>query len=164
MSESPSAPDVPAILKRFHERIAQEGLKSTRQRDVIVETFFRLNKHISVEELLGAVRESAPHIGYATVYRTLKLLVEYGFAQPRHFGDGQTRFDPLETEDDEHDHLICVDCRRVIEFEDETIQARLRQITRELGDFELSRRRLEIYAKCQIKDCSFRAARSSRPA
>lgn len=156
MSDMTSTPDVEAVLKRFQERIAQEGLKSTRQRDVIVETFFRINKHISVEELLDEVRKEAPHIGYATVYRTLRILVEYRFAQPRDFGDGQTRFDPLETEDDEHDHLICVDCRRVVEFEDETIQARLGQITKELGSFELNRRRLELYARCTDDACAHR--------
>lgn len=148
--------DIAEILERFHDRLSEEGLKSTRQRDVIVETFFRLNKHISVEELLDAVREKASHIGYATVYRTLKLLVEYGFAQPRQFGDGQTRFDPLSGEDDEHDHLICVDCRRVIEFDDPVVQARIEQIVGELGTFTLSRRRLELYARCTAEACPHR--------
>ena len=155
MSEPVNIEDV---LERFHERLSEEGLKSTRQRDIIVETFFRLNKHISVEELLEAVREKASHIGYATVYRTLKLLVEYSFAHPRQFGDGQTRYDPMAEEDDEHDHLICVTCRRVVEFDDPVVQARIEQIARELGPFELSRRRLELYARCTADPCPYRDA------
>ncbi len=144
------------ILTRFNERLGELGLKSTRQRDVIVETFFRLDKHISVEELMEVARADSPRIGYATVYRTLKLLVENGFAEPRRFGDGQTRFDPKVSEDDRHDHLICIDCRRVIEFRDAVVGARVTQIVRELGDFELARQSLELYARCQDDDCPHR--------
>jgi|SRR5690554_1572199 len=144
------------LLSQFHTRLSEAGLKSTRQRDVIFQTFFRLDKHISVDELLTEVRQEAPHIGYATVYRTLKLLVEHGFAGPRQFDDGQTRFDPLFAHEDEHDHLICVDCRRVIEFDDATVLARLGQIVEELGSFSLTRRKLELYARCEDKACAYR--------
>lgn len=150
--------DVDAILQRFHKRLSEHGLKSTRQRDTIVACFFRLNRHISVEELLEEVRAEAPRIGYATVYRTMKLLVEHDFAEPRKFGDGQTRFDPKERADEHHDHVICVDCRRVIEFRDAVIGARVDQILSELGDFELSRQTLELYATCTRSDCEFRQA------
>ncbi|MFT4704951.1 MAG: Fur family ferric uptake transcriptional regulator [Bradymonadia bacterium] len=148
--------DVDAILKRFHKRLSELGLKSTRQRDSIVETFFKLNRHISVEEMLEEVRKTAPKTGYATVYRTMKLLVDHGFAEPRKFGDGQTRFDPKESEDEHHDHIICVDCRRVIEFTDAVVGARVEQILSEQGDFALSRQVLELYATCSKTDCEFR--------
>lgn len=148
--------DMDELLERFNERLSEAGLKSTRQRDAIFETFFRLNKHISVEELLDEVRRTQPRIGYATVYRTLKLLVEHGFATPRQFDDGQTRFDPHTEEEHEHDHLICVDCRRVIEFEDATVNARLGQIVGELGTFSLTRRKLELYARCETTACPHR--------
>jgi Fur family ferric uptake transcriptional regulator len=159
MTESvSSAYDIPAIVTRFNRLLADDGLKSTRQRDAIVERFFELDHHISVDELLEAVRRDHPRIGYATVYRTLKLLVEYKFAETRHFGDGQTRFDPVFGESHSHDHLICVDCRRVIEFSDEVVNARVRQIVREQGAFELSRQRLELYASCGDTACPHREA------
>lgn len=145
--------DIPEILRRFHKRLADEGLKSTRQRDVIIECFFRIDRHISVDELLEEVRREQPKIGYATVYRTLKLLVEYGFAEPRQFGDGQTRFDPVFGDDHGHDHLICIQCRKVIEFSDEVVNARVRQIVRELGPYSLTRQRLELYAQCIDEGC-----------
>lgn len=144
------------LLAQFHARLSEAGLKSTRQRDSIFLTFFRLNKHISVDELLAEVRIDAPHIGYATVYRTLKLLVEHGFAEPRQFDDGQTRFDPRWPDEEEHDHLICVDCRRVIEFDDATVMARLGQIVSELGAFTLTRRKIELYARCDDGMCAYR--------
>jgi Fur family ferric uptake transcriptional regulator len=144
------------IIERFRERLGELGLKSTRQRDVIVATFFRLDRHISVEELLEEVRREVPRIGYATVYRTMKLLVEHRFADARRFGDGQTRFDPKLSEDEQHDHLICIDCRRVVEFTDPVVVARIDQIVAELGDFELKRRTIELYARCTRDDCEHR--------
>ncbi len=150
----------PEIIERFRERLGELGLKSTRQRDVIVATFFRLDRHISVEELLEEVRKEVSRIGYATVYRTMKLLVENGFADARRFGDGQTRFDPKHSEDEQHDHLICIDCRRVVEFTDPVVEARIHQIAGELGDqpgsFELKRRTIELYARCTNAACEHR--------
>jgi Fur family ferric uptake transcriptional regulator len=150
----------PEIIERFRERLGELGLKSTRQRDVIVATFFRLDRHISVEELLEEVRKEVARIGYATVYRTMKLLVENGFADARRFGDGQTRFDPKQSEDEQHDHLICIDCRRVVEFTDPVVEARIHQIAGELGDqpgsFELKRRTIELYARCTNAACEHR--------
>jgi Fur family ferric uptake transcriptional regulator len=145
-----------AIVRKFNERLSEDGLKTTRQRDLIVERFFALNTHISVEELLEDVRRQAPRIGYATVYRTLKLLVEYRFAEPRQFGDNQTRFDPVFGDDHSHDHLICIDCRRVMEFADEVVNARVKQIVGEHGTFVLQRQRLELYARCTNQVCPHR--------
>ena len=146
------------ILERFHERLSETGLKSTRQRDCIVATFFRVDEHVSVDDLLEHVRQESPKIGYATVYRTLKLLVEYGFAEPRQFGDGQTRYDPVFGDSHDHDHLICIQCRRVIEFSDEVVNARVRQIVGEHGAFTLTRQRLELYARCTLDPCPHRDA------
>ena len=144
----------PKVLEAFHRRMREVGLKSTRQRDSIAETFFALDRHISVEELLAEVRRTQPGVGYATVYRTLKLLVEHGFANPRHFGDGQTRYDP-QFDKEQHDHLICVECRRILEFEDDDILRRLEAISAQRG-FLVSRRKLEIYGVCQDAQCPHR--------
>jgi Fur family ferric uptake transcriptional regulator len=142
------------VLDRFHARLGASGLKSTQQRDVIVARFFELGRHISVEE--------APRIGYATVYRTLKLLVEHRFATPRQFGDGQTRFDPADGDDEEHDHIICLGCRRVLEFSDPTITARIQGVVAAQGEFELARQRLELYVHCKTEACPHLAAATHR--
>ncbi len=140
------------IMTEFRTRLQDAGLKSTRQRDTIVESFFRLDKHISADELLEVVREQAPRIGYATVYRTLKLLVEQGFALPKDFGDGITRYDPIHDQDPHHDHLICVDCRKIIEFNDEEVARLLEKIAKS-RNYQLRRKKLEIYAECKITNC-----------
>lgn len=144
--------EVEQIMKEFHERLKDAGLKSTKQRDVIAERFFSLDKHITADELLTEVRSVQSSVGYATVYRTLKLLVEQGFAMEKDFGDGCKRYDPVHGQDPHHDHLICVDCRRVVEFNDDAIAERAALVARELG-FELRRKRLELYAECRTPKC-----------
>lgn len=142
-------------MKAFHTRLQESGLKSTRQRDVIAECFFELDRHIGAEELLSEVRKTQPRIGYATVYRTLKLLVEQGFAEEKDFGDGYKRYDPVHGQDPHHDHLICIDCRRVVEFNDETVSAHLDALADSMG-FEVRRKRLELYVSCHTTDCSYK--------
>lgn len=146
-------------MRAFNERLQEAGLKSTRQRDIIVERFFRLDKHISADELLEDVRVHQPRIGYATVYRTLKLLVEQGFALPKDFGDGQTRYDPIHNQDPQHDHLICVDCRKIIEFSDEGLAQSLEGIARGMN-YALRRRKIELYAACAIEHCPNKPAQA----
>lgn len=140
-------------LEDFRQRLSVAGLKSTRQRDAIVEAFFRVDRHISVQELHEVVQAENPGIGYATVYRTLKLLVDHGMAKERDFGDGITRFDPLLDKPDQHDHLICVDCREVFEFKDPELEARQEAIANSLGHFLIKRRKMELYATCTDPDC-----------
>lgn len=139
---------VAEILDQFHSRLQEENLKSTRQRDTIVEVFFTIDEHISADELLSEVRREQPRIGYATVYRTLKLLVDLGFAITKDFGDGQTRYDPIHDQDPDHDHLICVKCRKIVEFNDQDTVQRFEQIADDYG-FKLRRRQLELYAECK---------------
>lgn len=144
--------DVAQAMDTFRKRLQDAGLKSTRQRDTIVEAFFRLDTHISADELLEEVRKDTPTIGYATVYRTLKLLVEQDLAVPKNFGEGMTRYDPIHDQDADHDHLICVDCRKIIEFNDEILSARLLELASARG-YKVRRKKLEIYAECEIVDC-----------
>ena len=70
--------DVDTLMGQFHEYLTKKQLKSTRQRDIIARQFFAAEGHLSIEELLALAREENPRIGYATVYRTLKLLTERG--------------------------------------------------------------------------------------
>lgn len=151
-----SAEEIAQALEEFRCRAAAAGLKSTRQRDLIVATFFELNQHISVQELNDVIKNDNPRIGYATVYRTLKILVENGLAQPRDFGDGITRFDPLFGKPDIHDHLICTDCRQVFEFSDEPLQKREQEIATGLGTFQVLRHKLELYVTCTDPNCENR--------
>lgn len=115
--------------------LARKRLKVTQQRRLITEVFFdpaHRESHPTVEELYLRVRAREPKIGYATVYRTLKLLVESGLAAPNRLGDNQTRYEP-EIPGEHHDHLVCVRCNAVIEFEDERIEELQHEIAARYG-------------------------------
>jgi Fur family transcriptional regulator, ferric uptake regulator len=130
----------------------KKGLRSTDQRKLIVETFFRSENHVSIEELLAQVRAQDPRVGYATVYRTLKLLAECGVANERRFGDGLTRYE-LADDASHHDHLICLDCGDITEFEEPAIEDLQEGIARKYG-FELRSHKHELYGvcpRCQVK-------------
>ncbi len=129
--------------------LASKGLKSTRQRDVIVETFLKLPGHWSVEDVWSRVRQADARISVATVYRTMKLLVESGLAHSRNFGDGQTRYEAAQGRD-HHDHLICTNCGSIIEFEDDRIESLQDAVARKHG-FKVQSHKLELYGLC--KNC-----------
>jgi len=131
----------------FRTYLASRKLKSTRQREIILDEFLRVGEHLSTEELYLRLREQHPHIGYATVHRTLKLFAECGIAEPRHFGDGQTRYESRDGEE-HHDHLICTDCGAIVEFENSQIEALQESVARQHG-FRIVRHRLELYGRCR---------------
>jgi len=131
----------------FEEALKERGLKSTAQRDDIARVFFTEGGHHSVEELYAAVKRVNPRVGYATVYRTLKLLKECGLAEERRFDDGQTRYEPSEEREQHHDHIICERCNKIVEFNSEELEKQQVRIARFLG-FVLSRHHLELYGIC----------------
>lgn len=133
-------------IKIFEKFIAEKGLKSTRQRDDIINTFLKSDGHLSVEDLHHMVQKINPRIGYATVYRTLKLLSESGLAAERHFDDGQTRYEHVDPEE-HHDHLICLGCGKIIEFEDQRIEALQEEVAKKLS-FSVVTHKLELYGYC----------------
>jgi Fur family ferric uptake transcriptional regulator len=131
----------------FLEFIQSKGLKTTRQRSTIVQVFFRLRGHISVEELLREVKKVNPRIGYATVYRTLHLLVESGLVEERRFGDGLARYEGR-NEVEHHDHMICLECGKIREFSNPKLLELQEQLAVENG-FKIFRHRLELYGSCE---------------
>ncbi len=136
----------------FREFITTKGLKTTRQRDVILDAFLSSDRHISIEELYLKLRAKHPRIGYATVYRTLKLFAESGIAREIQFGDGQTRYEHVAA-GEHHDHLVCTRCGTIIEFENETIE-KLQDDVAEGYGFLIETHKLELYgicAKCRNK-------------
>jgi Fur family ferric uptake transcriptional regulator len=99
----------------------QQGLRSTEQRRLIVESFLLCSVHVSIDELLATVKQRDPGIGYAIVYRPLRLLVASGVATEHQFGDGLTRYEVADQRGP-HDHLSCLGCGQIIEFEEARIE------------------------------------------
>jgi Fur family ferric uptake transcriptional regulator len=132
-----------SVLSRY---MAEHGLKSTRQRTLIVDTFFALGGHLSVEELWNKVRSQDAKVSVATVYRTMKLLNECGLAHARNFGDGQTRYEPAVGRE-HHDHLICTRCGQIVEFENDRIEQLQDAVAKSHG-FLVTSHKMELYGLC----------------
>lgn len=137
--------DTEQLRTRWKEYLQANNLNTTQQRELIVEQFIHCDDHVSIDELLTRVRKRNRKIGYATVYRTLKLLVDSGLAVQRRFSDGQARF---EVDGDHHDHLICTKCGLILEFEDDEIEKLQDRIAERLGGFRVTRHRHELYGLC----------------
>ena len=127
--------------------LEDHNLKHTRQREAVLEIFLDASGHITGEEIYTRVRQQHENIGYTTVYRTMKLLCEAGLAVERHFDDGITRY---EIEHEHHDHLVCLRCGKIIEFECSMIESAQQDIADRYG-FRVLRHRHELYGHCA--DC-----------
>jgi Fur family ferric uptake transcriptional regulator len=134
----------PELLHRY---LVERGLKSTRQRAAIVSAFLEASGHLDVEQLLARVRTTDPKISAATVYRTMKLLTEFGLANAQRFGDGHTRYESAVNRE-HHDHLICTGCGTIIEFENDRIEA-LQELVARRHSFLVTRHKLELYGLCR---------------
>jgi len=137
--------------------LAERGLKHSRQRDRIAETFFAMGGHVSVEELVARVRRIDPRVSVATVYRTMKLLSDCGLAMARQFGGGQTRYEAAAGRE-HHDHMICTRCGEIVEFANEKIESLQELVARRHG-FEVELHKLELYGRC----ARCRSAREATP-
>ncbi len=135
--------------KALKDYIVNKHLKSTKQREIIFNEFFDNDpgKHMTVEELYENIKKRHHKIGFATVYRTLKLFKESGIASERNFGDGKARYEPIRVVEEHHHHIICTKCGGVVEFANDEIEACLTQIAK-LNGYDVIRHKLEVYGYC----------------
>ena len=140
-----------AIRKRVYEFIEQKGLRKTTQRDAIIKAAFSTTEHYTADELLVMSKKLEPSVSRATVYRTLPLLVECGVLKEMDFGKEFKYYDPNYNEHPLHNHLICVDCDKIVEFDDVNIDTLENCISKRLG-FSPAKKIVRIEAKCdQLK-------------
>ncbi len=145
----------------FSEHIQQSGLRRTAQRDLILEIFLQTEEHLSSEDLYWLVQKQDQSVGHTTVYRTLKLLTEAGLAREVRFGDGKTYYEHHYNHE-HHDHMICTECGKVIEFFSPELEA-LQDAMAEKFGFKLTHHSLRILgvcADCQKKESELHSAAS----
>jgi len=133
--------------KAFQEYLSAEGLKFSSQRMKILETVLAGVKHLTANEIYKNVQKKHPGIGYATIYRTLRLLCDAGFCLELKFEDGTCRYE-LADHDAHHDHLICTKCGRFVEVVDPQIE-QLQERLFKVNGFFPQRHRLELYGICK---------------
>ena len=137
-----------ALRERLDAFIELKGLRRTQQRDSIAAEVFSKDDHFTAEELFERVRKSNSGISRATVYRTLALLVEAGLLREIDLGENETTYDPNFHDKPSHNHLVCKDCGKVIEFEDSGIDTLNDCVARRLG-FRPLQHSLKIEASCE---------------
>jgi len=141
------------LLGDFKSLLKKNSLKFTIQREVILETLYSSDIHLTPESLHHLIQKKYPELntGIATVYRTLSLLEESGVVTSISFGAQGKKYELGAKK--HHDHLICTACGSITEFVDEEIETRQHKITEELG-FKMSDHSMQIYGickKCQTK-------------
>jgi len=130
----------------FLEYLRTRGLNMTPQRAVIVETFLDTEGHFSSQELCARARRQDSAIGQATVYRTLKLLVDSGLAETLAADDGPTLYEHSYGHG-HHDHLVCILCGAKVEVCDPEIEKRQEELAQAQG-FRLTRHSMVLYGHC----------------
>lgn len=121
------------VRESLQEYLSAKGLRRTVQREAIIEAAFGTREHFTAEELLVMAKGIEKSVSRATVYRTLPLLVESGLLRELDLGSDTKVYDPNFVEHPTHNHLICVDCNKIIEFEDPNMELLENCITRRLG-------------------------------
>lgn len=144
----------------FEAHIRAAGLRRTNQRDLILDIFLRTEDHLTMEDLYWLVQKEDPSVGQTTVYRTLKLLAEAGLAREVRFGDGKTYYEHHYNHE-HHDHLICTECGKVIEFFSPEIEELQEKTAAEFG-FRLTNHSLRMWGLCEV--CGAGADDSIQPA
>ena len=149
--------DVCATPRGF---FAGGGLRKTAQRQAIVEAASGTKDHFTAEDLLAMARRIDRSVSRATVYRTLPLLVAGGLLRELDLGGETKIYDPNFLDHPTHNHLVCVDCKKIIEFEDPNMELLENCITRRLG-FSPANKRVTIEAHCD--ELKLRGTCTKRP-
>ena len=130
----------------FLAHIQKQGLKRTSQRELILDVFLNTEEHLSSEDLYQLVKKQDPTVGQTTVYRTLKLLTEAGLAREVRFGDNRTHYEH-NYKHQHHDHMICSECGKIIEFYSAELEALQDQMAAK-HKFEVTQHLLRIIGIC----------------
>src|SRR5437867_12476734 len=137
-----------AAKQKFMEFLDQKNLRLTSQRQAIIDSVFNTEEHFTAEQLLEWSRARDRSVSRATVYRTLPLLTESGLVREMDFGKDYKFYDPNYAKHPNHNHIICQDCEKIVEFESDKIAKLEDEISHRLG-FQIKAQRLQITGTCE---------------
>lgn len=130
----------------FRRYLHSQGLKFTPQRKLIMEQVFTTHDHFEADDLVSAFGKKGGKLSRATIYRTLPLLVKSGLIREVQFGENHAHYEHT-LGHKHHDHLICVQCGKVVEFFDESIEQLQNDVCEKHG-FQVQAHNLEIKGYC----------------
>ena len=142
----------PAVRQKVYDFFARQGMRRTVQRDALIEIALGATDHFTAETLLARARQVESTVSRATVYRTLPLLVASGVLREVELGKDEIYYDPNFNERPHHNHLICLDCGRIVEFEDTHVEVLGNCVSHRLG-FSPASKAIRIEAHCdELRD------------
>lgn len=131
----------------FREYLRERGLKYTGERRLVLHAVMRNDEHFEAEQLLLTMRQAQAHVGKATVYRTLKLLVDSRIVHEVRLSDKHMHYEHTYGQDP-HDHMVCRRCGRIIEFDAAEV-VRLRSALAAERHFHAQTHRFQIIGLCE---------------
>ncbi len=138
-----------------NQDLRNAGLKVTLPRIKILELLENSPvHHLSAEDVYKALLEQGEDVGLATVYRVLTQFESAGIVERHHFEGGHSVFEI--SQDEHHDHIVCIMCNKVLEFNDEVIEAQQQKVAQSLG-FTLTDHALHLYGICSNQACQEKA-------
>ena len=138
----------------FTSYLEKKELRKTNERYAILQEIYDYLGHFDVEQLYVKLKTQGTHVSRATVYNTLDLLVECGLVSKHQFGQNQALYEKA-FGSRQHDHLICTDCQKVVEFCDPRIH-NIQKSVEELLQFKILNHSLLLYATCKKENCENR--------
>lgn len=141
-------------METFSEYLKKKGLKTTSQRLLVAEKIFSIHNHFTAESLQEELKDRRDEISKATIYRILSIMVEAGLLKEHNFGKDYKYYEHI-IGHEHHDHIICVECGRIVEFMDERIEELQKSAAKDNG-FTITGHDLNIYGICSSpKTCSY---------
>ena len=129
----------------------KENLRYTQQRQEVWDEICASDEHQDAENIYNSLRKRQIKVSRATVYRTIDVLVKNNLVRRLNLGDGRSRFEN-KIGIEHHDHIVCLDCRKIVEFMDETIEKMQIRIAKEQG-FEIVRHVHQLFGRCLDEKC-----------
>ena len=130
--------------------LKKSGLRYTRQRQAVLDELNRTQDHRDVEDIYFSIRNRGLNVSRATVYRTLELLVKHNLVRRLDLGEGKYRFESQGRK--HHDHIICLDCNKIMEFMNERIEGLQEEVAEEYG-FTLTKHVHQLFGHCMDESC-----------
>ncbi|MEO1652957.1 MAG: transcriptional repressor [Bacteroidota bacterium] len=144
----------PELLRQvkdvFNAYLLQKGLRRTSERFVILEEIYKMS-HFDSQQLYERMQERNYRVSRATIYNTLDLLQQCSLIRKHQFGHHSAIFEKS-FHFQQHDHLICLDCKKIIEFCDPRLQL-TQNLIEEISNFKIKKHSLTFFGHCQSSNC-----------
>jgi Fe2+ or Zn2+ uptake regulation protein len=137
--------------KKLREILHQKNLRYTPQRQEVWDEICATKEHRDAEDIYNSLRKRQTNVSRATVYRTIDILVKNNLVRRLDLGDGRSRFEN-KIGIAHHDHIVCLDCRKIVEFMNEKIEELQEQVAKEMG-FEIVRHVHQLFGRCLDEKC-----------